>query len=197
MKTLEEIKQEFQNIITKHDKDLEETSKLFDSISEKIELLNNQLITAEEDNDYEEYDKVKKELWTAENTLELVNKKINTLQNKPLISKEEFKQYSDMIKRLDGEKQKELLSKVRLILEDIDIVKKESYESLEEAKKLMATLTKNLCYMQVDDADHPYNRTESGALNLEYSRYNPRNVVGVVLEKHENSIKEFINNFNK
>lgn len=197
MKILEEIKQEFQNIITNHDKELEETSKLFDSISEKIELLNNQLITAEEDNNYEEYDKVKQELWTAENTLELVNKKINTLQNKPLISKEEFKQYSDMIKRLDGEKQKELLSKVRLILEDINSVKKESYESLEEANKLMAILTKNLCYMQVDDVDHPYNRTESGALNLGYSRYNPRNVVGVVLEGHENSIKEFINNFNK
>lgn len=42
-------------------------------------MLRNNLVEAEEKNDYVAYDKVKQELWTSENMLELVNKTIQKL----------------------------------------------------------------------------------------------------------------------
>lgn len=193
MKKLEDIKQEFQEIIAKRDNDLEETTKLYESIDEKIKMLRNNLVEAEENNNYQVYDKLKQELWTSENMFELLNKTIHKLLNEPAISKEEFKKYAKLIQKVSNESQRKLVPKANEVIAELEEIKNDSNSVINLTDELLEELAYDICKMDKFNIRHPYNTNDSGSYDLSNLKHAHTFQVAGVIEQNIYPIKRHIN----
>ncbi|MGM7415354.1 hypothetical protein [Lactococcus lactis] len=137
MKTFEEIEAE---LINQKDGNLLEIEK-FKNNKEKAEralkIANEELITAEETADLVAYDKAKGNISTSQHAIELYQKRLDKLQNTPLVSKEEYNQLVSDIEKTADKLQDELNIKGAKLMAELKALADESNSVYHKADELL------------------------------------------------------------
>ncbi|MGF3076944.1 hypothetical protein [Facklamia sp. P12955] len=170
MKKLNLIEKELTEMIQKRDRDIEEYKERIEQVKNQIDQANKKIEEARVNVDIELNKEGQTELWEAKHTLELYQKNLDELQNKPLISKEEYSSYSKKIKSLATEEDKELELSLTDALKELKKVANQSLANNKKAQELIDVLTVDIC--KVNEMKHPYNLTSNGSVDLSKSRYN-------------------------
>ena len=96
-RTLQEIKAELEALHQENQTAIEKYTEDLKAIDPKIEQAKQDIADAQTTVDAEAYDIAKRELWTAENTKEMLKNKLDELTQKPLISKRDYNKLVDEI----------------------------------------------------------------------------------------------------
>lgn len=142
-RTLEQINTELTKLITDNQKEIQKTETNLAAINQTIEKAKQDIIKAKKDINAEAYDTAKRELWTAENTKEMLEDKLQELQHQPLITK---KVYRTMIANIKAaaEIKEEIIRKQALTY-----VKKLK-ELADESDSVLTSVNKNLTLLQYE-----------------------------------------------
>ena len=96
-KTLNELQKEFETLVSNNQIEI-------NTVTEKLELKKNELTSlqaqlkkAEQDINLNKFEKVNKDLWVVEQTIKMLETKLNVLQTEPLITKEQMNLYENEI----------------------------------------------------------------------------------------------------
>ncbi len=139
-RTIEDIKEE---LIAKSNENFNEIQKCetnLEAIDPTIQTAKENIITAKKEVDAEAYNKAKTELWTAENTKEMLVEKLQELHNTPLVTKVEYRTIYNEIINATELKNEELLEKISSVIPELEQLSKEYYKAVEEANATLRVL---------------------------------------------------------
>lgn len=97
-KTLNELQKEFETLVSNNQNEIRTVTEKLELKKKEVTSLQTQLKKAEQDINIDKFEKVNKELWVAEQTIKMLETKLNDLQTEPLISKEQMNLYENGIK---------------------------------------------------------------------------------------------------
>ena len=127
-KTLNELQKEFETLVSNNKNEIKTVTQKLETKKNEITALQAQLKKAEKDINLNKFEEVSKEIWVVEQTIKMLEKKVNSLQTEPLITKEEMILYENVIKTTTEEQResaRELFNNVKeeikkAILLDLD-----------------------------------------------------------------------------
>lgn len=110
--TLKEISQKLEQLKESNLQEIEKYQTELEAIEPTIEKARQDIIEAKKKVDAAAYDIAKRELWTATNTKELLEDKLDELQHQPLVTKEEYNKLVDEIKTVADTENDAIIKKV-------------------------------------------------------------------------------------
>ena len=93
LKTLEQINQELETLKNNNQQAIQKCEKGLAEVKPKITQAQLNLREAQKTVDAEAYDKAKRELWTAENTKEMLQEQLDELRTQPLMTQNEAEKF--------------------------------------------------------------------------------------------------------
>lgn len=105
-KTLNELQTEFETLVLNNKNEITTVTKKLETKKKELTALQTQLEKAEKDINLNKFEEVSKEIWVVEQTIKMLETKVNSLQTEPLITKEQMNLYENEIKQ-SAEKQRE------------------------------------------------------------------------------------------
>ncbi|HFI2692606.1 hypothetical protein [Streptococcus suis] len=136
-RTLEQINIELTKLITDNQKEIEKLEKELASIDPTIEKAKQDVIKAKKVVNAEAYDIAKRELWTAENTKEMLTDKLKELRHDPIVTKERYRELYFEICSVGDNKIDEAFEKISQIFPELEQI-------IEEHKDITEDITQNL-----------------------------------------------------
>lgn len=98
-KTLTEIKKEFDALILSNNKKIKEVTEQLELKKTDLNTLEVERERAEGDIDISKFEEANKKVWTAEQTIKMLERMLNNLKTAPIITKERLIEYEDEINR--------------------------------------------------------------------------------------------------
>ena len=98
-KTLDEIQKEFETLLSNNKNEINAVTEKLEMKKNEMTALQSQLKKAEKDINLDKFEKVNKEIWVVEQTIKMLETKLNSLKTEPLITKEQFIKYEDEIQK--------------------------------------------------------------------------------------------------
>lgn len=98
-KTLNELQTEFETLVLNNKNEITTVTKKLETKKKEITALQTQLKKAEKDINLNKFEEVSKEIWVVEQTIKMLETKVNSLQTEPLITKEQMFLYENEIKK--------------------------------------------------------------------------------------------------
>ncbi len=187
-RTIEDIKEE---LIAKSNENFNEIQKCetnLEAIDPTIQTAKENIITAKKEVDAEAYNKAKTELWTAENTKEMLVEKLQELHNTPLVTKVEYRTIYNEIINATELKNEELLEKISSVIPELEQLSKEYYKAVEEANATLRVLENKIGKNSED-----FKKDENGRIVSEFFSglsYSPRISVAAFVDQFINNYKE-------
>ena len=105
-KTLNELQTEFETLVLNNKNEITTVTKKLETKKKELTALQTQLEKAKKDINLNKFEEVSKEIWVVEQTIKMLETKVNSLQTEPLITKEQMNLYENEIKQ-STEKQRE------------------------------------------------------------------------------------------
>ena len=115
-KTLNELQKEFETLVSNNKNEIKTVTQKLETKKNEITALQAQLKKAEKDINLNKFEEVSKEIWVVEQTIKMLEKKVNSLQTEPLITKEQMFLYENEIKQRTEEQRdsaRELFNNVK------------------------------------------------------------------------------------
>lgn len=97
-KTLNELQKEFETLLSNNQNEIKTVTQKLEQKKKEITALQTQLEKAEKDINLNKFEEVSKEIWVVEQTIKMLETKVNSLQTEPLITKEQMNLYENVIK---------------------------------------------------------------------------------------------------
>lgn len=179
-RTIQEIKAELEALHQENQTAIEKYTADLEAIDPKIEQAKQGIADAQTRVDAEAYDIAKRELWTAENTKEMLKNKLDELTQKPLISKRDYNKLVDEINTLAEKENTAIIKKVSEMFPEFEKIKQLHIKNYE-----IANSTLQLLENKIGRNEKSYNYSDQGALlpgrfpNLEYT---PKRSVGYLID---------------
>ncbi|HEL1711149.1 hypothetical protein MDL80_04195 [Streptococcus suis] len=139
-RTLQEIKAELEALHQENQTAIEKYTEDLKAIDPKIEQAKQDIADAQTTVDAEAYDIAKRELWTAENTKEMLKNKLDELTQKPLISKRDYNKLVDEINVLAEKENMTIINKVSEMFPEFEKLKKLHTENYQLANDTLEIL---------------------------------------------------------
>lgn len=98
-KTLNELQTEFETLVLNNKNEITTVTKKLETKKKELTALQTQLEKAEKDINLNKFEEVSKEIWVVEQTIKMLETKVNSLQTEPLITKEQMNLYENEIKQ--------------------------------------------------------------------------------------------------
>ena len=98
-KTLNELQTEFETLVLNNKNEITTVAKKLETKKKELTALQAQLKKAEKDINLNKFEEVSKEIWVVEQTIKMLETKVNSLQTEPLITKEQMNLYENEIKQ--------------------------------------------------------------------------------------------------
>lgn len=92
-KTLNELQKEFETLVSNNKNEIKTVAQKLETKKKEITALQTQLKKAEKDINLNKFEEVSKEIWVVEQTIKMLETKLNVLQTEPLITKEQMNLY--------------------------------------------------------------------------------------------------------
>lgn len=187
-RTIEKIKEE---LIAKSNENFNEIQKCetnLEAIEPTIRTAKENIIKAKKEVDAEAYSKAKTELWTAENTKEMLVEKLQELHNTPLVTKVEYRTFYNEIINATELKNEELLEKISSVIPELEQLSKEYYKAVEEANATLRVLEDKIGKNSED-----FKKDENGRIVSEFFSglsYSPSISVAGFVDRFINGYKE-------
>ncbi|MEG3312970.1 hypothetical protein RFL03_04550 [Streptococcus parasuis] len=179
-RTLEQINTELTKLITDNQKAIEKIESDLSALDPTIEKTKQDISRAKKDINAEAYDTAKRELWTAENTKEMLADRLQELKNEPLITKDDYKIMVENIKAAaeieEGIIRKQALTYIKKLKELAD-----------ESESVLKSANKNLTLLQYElykDAEKTI--LSNGNVVTRPEKYTP---LGTIIEFYRRFIK--------
>ncbi|HGD0053930.1 TPA: hypothetical protein ACG6RM_001314 [Streptococcus agalactiae] len=168
--TLKEISQKLEQLKESNLQEIEKYQTELEAIEPTIEKARQDIIEAKKKVDAAAYDIAKRELWTATNTKELLEDKLDELQHQPLVTKEEYNKLVDEIKTVANTENDAIIKKVEDFFPEFEKLRERHIENYTLANKVLALLEnfigRNTEDYKYDDDGHLLSGRYSG---LEYT----------------------------
>ncbi|HGI9125078.1 TPA: hypothetical protein ACJVMN_001419 [Streptococcus agalactiae] len=168
--TLKEISQKLEQLKESNLQEIEKYQTELEVIEPTIEKARQDIIEAKKKVDAAAYDIAKRELWTATNTKELLEDKLDELQHQPLVTKEEYNKLVDEIKTVADTENDAIIKKVEDFFPEFEKLRERHIENYTLANKVLALLEnfigRNTEDYKYDDDGHLLSGRYSG---LEYT----------------------------
>ncbi|HEL2737465.1 TPA: hypothetical protein UDO34_000229 [Streptococcus suis] len=145
-RTLEQINTELTKLITDNQKEIEKLEKELASIYPTIEKAKQDIIKAKKEVSAEAYDIAKRELWTAENTKEMLTDKLKELRHDPIVTKERYRELYFEICSVGDNKIDEVFDKISQIFPELEQISGEHKgitEGIAQNLRLLESLGRN------------------------------------------------------
>lgn len=139
-RTLDTIKKEFEALINSKNKAIDDIKNKIQTCESEIIEINESLEAARLENNVDKYDQGKRALWTANNSLEMLNANLKDIESKPLISREEYDQYEEEIESFAKQEEKNMLEELEKLCDKIDNISEKSLEHYGRVNELYAEL---------------------------------------------------------
>ncbi|HEM3624377.1 TPA: hypothetical protein U1C26_000862 [Streptococcus suis] len=161
-RTLEQINTELTKLITNNQKEIEKLEKDLAAIDPAIEKAKQDIIKAKKEVNAEAYDIAKRELWTAENTKEMLTDKLKELQHDPIVTKERYRELYFEICSIGDDKIDEAFDKISKILPDLERIS-------DEHREIMKKIAQNLRLLENTGRDSKdYTKDERGYIDSDF-----------------------------
>ena len=98
-KTLNELQKEFETLVSNAKNEITTVTKKLETKKKDLTALQTQLKKAEKDINLNKFEEVSKEIWVVEQTIKMLETKVNSLQTEPIITKEQMNLYENEIKQ--------------------------------------------------------------------------------------------------
>lgn len=98
-KTLNELQTEFETLVLNNKNEITTVAKKLETKKKELTALQTQLKKAEKDINLNKFEEVSKEIWVVEQTIKMLETKVNSLQTEPIITKEQMNLYENEIKQ--------------------------------------------------------------------------------------------------
>ncbi|HGA3511455.1 TPA: hypothetical protein ACGWFD_001311 [Streptococcus agalactiae] len=168
--TLKEISQKLEQLKESNLQEIEKYQTELEAIEPTIEKARQDIIEAKKKVDAAAYDIAKRELWTATNTKELLEDKLDELQHQSLVTKEEYNKLVDEIKTVADTENDAIIKKVEDFFPEFEKLRERHIENYTLANKVLALLEnfigRNTEDYKYDDDGHLLSGRYSG---LEYT----------------------------
>ncbi|HEN8992417.1 TPA: hypothetical protein U9D65_001380 [Streptococcus agalactiae] len=168
--TLKEISRKLEQLKESNLQEIEKYQTELEAIEPTIEKARQDIIEAKKKVDAAAYDIAKRELWTATNTKELLEDKLDELQHQPLVTKEEYNKLVDEIKTVADTENDAIIKKVEDFFPEFEKLRERHIENYTLANKVLALLEnfigRNTEDYKYDDDGHLLSGRYSG---LEYT----------------------------
>lgn len=168
--TLKEISKKLEQLKESNLQEIEKYQTELEAIEPTIEKARQDIIEAKKKVDAAAYDIAKRELWTATNTKELLEDKLDELQHQPLVTKEEYNKLVDEIKTVADTENDAIIKKVEDFFPEFEKLRERHIENYTLANKVLALLEnfigRNTEDYKYDDDGHLLSGRYSG---LEYT----------------------------
>ncbi|HFI0791653.1 TPA: hypothetical protein ACGO62_001692 [Streptococcus suis] len=158
-RTLEQINTELTKLITDNQKEIEKLEKELASIDPTIEKAKQDIIKAKKVANAEAYDIAKRELWTAENTKEMLTDKLKELRHDPIVTKERYRELYFEICSVGDNKIDEAFEKISQIFPELERIS-------DEHNDIMKNIAQNLRLLETAGRNsEDYTKDEQGRLD--------------------------------
>lgn len=179
-RTVKEIFQELENMENDNAKLIEKRQEELEAIVPTIEKAKRDIVEAKKKVDAEAYNKAKTELWTAENTKELLEEELEKLQSNPLVSKEEYHKLAKDITAAAESVNADILDKISKYFPEFEKLKENFTRNVEDANKALSKLEH-----AIGKNTESYKYDDQGGLVQRYHGldYTPKKNVACLLNK--------------
>ncbi|UUM61546.1 hypothetical protein NQZ89_09200 [Streptococcus suis] len=158
-RTLEQINTELTKLITDNQKEIEKLEKKLASIDPTIEKAKQDIIKAKKEVNAEAYDIAKRELWTAENTKEMLTDKLKELRHDPIVTKERYRELYFEICSVGDNKIDETFNKISQIFPELEQIS-------DDHKDIIEDITQNLRLLEsMGRNSEEFKKDEHGRIN--------------------------------
>ncbi|HEM6498036.1 hypothetical protein [Streptococcus suis] len=190
-RTLQEIKAELEALHQENQTAIEKYTAKLEAIDPKIEQAKQDIADAQMMADAEAYDIAKRELWTAENTKEMLKNKLDELTQKPLISKTDYNKLVNEINVLAEKENMTIINKVSEMFPEFEALKQLHIDNYNFANNTLQLLEN-----KIGRNEKSYNYSDRGALlpgRLSGLEYAPKrsvvHLVNSLIENYERLVK--------
>ncbi|MEQ9810180.1 hypothetical protein [Streptococcus jiangjianxini] len=187
-RTLKQIKNELTKLKQTAEAKITELENDYTALSPEIEQAKKSIIEAKKNIDKEAYNKAKDELWTLENTKELLSDNLNELRHSPLVDKEKYQSLYHEIIEVSDKKIDETTKKLELFFVDLEKIGKEYNDTL-----ALISETLGILQNQIGKNSEEFKKDERGYINSEIYlglRYKPKSNPAYLVDQFIKQYKE-------
>ncbi|MER0123199.1 hypothetical protein ABPH35_10235 [Streptococcus sp. ZJ93] len=160
MKTLQEIKKELLAIKEKNLADIAHYQSEIEKSDTNIAIAKQKLLKAQEDIDANAYNNAKNELWTAQNTREMLVTQLNKLTHEPLMPITDYRKLVKEVHELHEKTQKGFFTEAETVLPTLEKISEKAQIELEDCKEVLEILKNTISKNREE-----YTKSETGALD--------------------------------
>lgn len=157
-KTLNELQTEFETLLSNNKNEIQAVTEKLEMKKNEMTALQAQLNKAKKDINLDKFEKVNKEIWVVEQTIKMLETKLNSLKIEPLITKEQFIKYEDEIQKSFQLERKEPRKTFETLKPTLKKAIVEEMKTRVKGQQLLDDLVRTL----IKD-NREYFRTENGA----------------------------------
>ncbi|MHC5373122.1 hypothetical protein ACYSNU_04910 [Enterococcus sp. LJL120] len=144
MKTLNQIKELLNDKLDENKQSIDAKKNNIMQTEQCIKAINDDLVKAQENEDFKAYDEAKKSLWTAENTKDLQIKQLEKMQQTKIISPEEAKELHKEVLTLANAARKMQFRRASELLQELKEISDQSLELKELTNELLKLIKNDL-----------------------------------------------------
>lgn len=183
---LEEINTELTGLINANQKEIEKVEKDLLAIEPTITKAKEDIIKAKKKVDAVAYDNAKRELWTAENTKEMLTDKLNELRHAPIVTKEKYRELYYEIVTVGDNKSEEVFEKISSVFPELNKINNEQISVTNKIWDNLHLLEK------LGRGEEEYAKNERGAIESNfwgglkyYAKTNASSLLNSFIERYE------------
>lgn len=189
-RTLEQINTELNKLIADNQKEIQKVEADLAAIDPTIKKAKQDIIKAKKDINAEAYDTAKRELWTAENTKEMLADKLTELRHRPIVTKEKYRELYFEICSVGNRKVDEVFEKISQVFPELERVSDEHQDTVgkiyENLEMLYGSIGRGADELQKDDNGR-IDSSFHGGLS-----YTPKKDAGSFLKEFTDRYKEIV-----
>ncbi|MDG3141922.1 hypothetical protein MKL29_03515 [Streptococcus suis] len=189
-RTIKQINNDLAKIKKTNETKIKELEKDLLTLEPAIEQVKNRIIEAKKNIDKESYDSAKNELWTLENTKELLTDKLTELRHNPLINKETYQSLYYEIVEVADKKIKETTKKLAVFFPDLETINKEYYDTL-----ILVSETLEILQNEIGKNAEEFKKDANGYIDSNFYsglRYQAKHNPAHLVENFVNQYKEMM-----
>ncbi|MBF0778343.1 hypothetical protein [Streptococcus cuniculi] len=168
MKTLQEIKKDLSALKEQNFVDIAHCQSEIEKSDTKIAVARQKLLKAQEDVDAKAYNEAKDELWTAQNTKEMLVEQLNKLTQEPLMPINEYRQLVKEVHEQHKKTQRGFFTEAKSVLPKLENIREKAraeYEDCSEVLKILKVI--------ISKDREEYTKTEIGHVDSDLLNMEP------------------------
>lgn len=137
---LEVIEEELQKVISQKDNEISELEFEINHAKEEAEEAQELVIELKQGNDPKAYSEAVAKQQTANNILEFYTGKLEKLKSEPMVSKEEYEEYTNRIKQILDKVNDDKREQAQELLKELVVIEPELTINIDKGNELLSTL---------------------------------------------------------